>query len=820
MTGRAATSPARTVEGRRRPAPVSSVPGVDNASDEHPVGTRAAASRANADQSSAVDPPSALRSFVGTVLRSVGFVPVASKLRPPRRRRDLVSRSAILGEIGDRDVDVLLVTAAAGYGKTTTLTELVAADEGPCAWVSLDGSDNDAAVLLTNVALALDDVEPVDPGVVWELWGRSPSVSTPALQRFGLMLAGRRRAVLLVLDDVHELVSRDALDVLAMLVSELPDGSTVVLAGRLLPPIGYARFRVRRRVVEWGVEQLAFGVQEAATLFAGRGLDVSTDEARRLVGRTEGWPLALHLASIDRRGDRLDEATVIDPSGQTRLIAEYLAEVLLADLPAETVSFLMAASCLDRLSGPLCDAVLDREGSALLLEELLRGNRLIVALDDHREWYRLHQTFSEFLRAELARRDPARMVSVHRRASEWFEHHGDIDAAITHAVRGGDSARTETLIYTHFAIYATNGRQEAIDRWLGLFTDEQLAARPLLMVAAAYARLFGGDGAAAAGWMARLEDVVGDDRPDGVTGWVPAVALAELRAAAAPITAGEMADEAGYAYRHLPPNGDWQPAACVLRGAAEFMLGHHDLADDLFREGTQGAADRPIVQALGLAHHAVLRVERDDWAEATRLARRARALIDARVKLPVTCLVIALSSLVEAHHGHRDAADRDRRLSRQHLAGYADVAPWTNLQARIALARTSVLLDDPVEAATLLDELEPILGAVSDAVAVAGQVSSIRRALASRSRHARFGPSSLTTAERRVLQYLPTHLSLAEIAERLYVSRNTVKAHTIAIYRKLGTASRSEAVAAAHDGGLLAIGDAIESTLSDIAHNG
>jgi LuxR family maltose regulon positive regulatory protein len=232
------------------------------------------------------------------------------------------------------------------------------------------------------------------------------------------------------------------------------------------------------------------------------------------------------------------------------------------------------------------------------------------------------------------------------------------------------------------------------------------------------------------------------------------------------------------------------------------MLGDEAEAVSRLREGAASTLDRPIVEATCLAHLAIIDIEHGRWEDATSLARRAREMLGGSPG-PISAMVLAASVLVETRAGRADEVELDRQRCRQHLTGLLGVAPWLNVQARLALARAAVIRGNRVEAVALAEEAEAILVSMPGAVRVTEQLQSLRRELATRDRTHGFGPSSLTTAELRVLQLLPTHLSVAEIAERLYVSRNTVKSQTISIYRKLGTSSRGGAVERAVAAGLL-----------------
>ena len=745
----------------------------------------------------------ALRSSVRHELESVGFIPTASKLYRPSP--GTVPRSTLLEHVEDRARDVVIVTAPAGYGKSTFLAELAAADPRPAAWVSLTPGENDPASFLAYIALALDDIEPVDPGCVMTLWRVPPTIGSPTLQRFGAMLAARRQPFVLVLDDVHELVSREVVDLLPMLLAELPAGSTVMLGARTALPLPLGRLRVRRRLVELGAADLAFDESEAIMLLRQLDVDADPGEIARLVERTEGWPVALYLAALahgTHRGARLSDV-VDDFAGDHRYLVDYLGEELLSRVDADVASFLMDASCFDRVSGCLCDDVLERRGSAQLLDELQRQNLLVIPLDDHREWYRFHHLLADFLQTELERRDPARSAAIHIRASAWCDAHGDGDGAVVHAVRGGDLDLAESMVVRWFPAVARAAQlYPSTARWLAMFTDEQLSSRPELMMIAAWASFSVGEPSAALQWLARAGASLDELHPDDARGPAGAVALAAARAIMAPLTPIEMAAEATYAYERVGV-GHGHPATCLGRGAAAFMLGEDAEAQRWLREGADTALDRPLVVATCLAHLAAIDVEHGRWHEATTAARRARVLLGDADTHPSTVLIVAASALVEAHAGRAAEADRDRQLARQHLTGLVDVARWLNLQTRVLLARAAVVRGNRVEATALVDEASAILEVTPGAVRVAEQLAGLRRELAARDRSQSFGPSSLTTAELRVLQLLPTHLSVAEIADRLYVSRNTVKSQTIAIYRKLGTSSRGGAVEIATEAGLL-----------------
>jgi len=283
----------------------------------------------------------------------------------------------------------------------------------------------------------------------------------------------------------------------------------------------------------------------------------------------------------------------------------------------------------------------------------------------------------------------------------------------------------------------------------------------------------------------------------------PAAGLALLRAGVARLSAQEMLDEATYASAHLP-YGAGHATARLLIGAAELMLGERDIASEAFESArAESARTAPLVEAQCLAYLALLQMEACSWREAAPLARAARALLSERQleAIPSTAFVYAVSYLSEAHSGRAPSAADERQRARHNLAHYRGLAPFVNVETRLALAEADLLAGDRPRGRTLVAEAERILPVVHDAVRLKHRLSELCAGLIQPPNGA--GPATLTTAELRVLQCLPTHLTLAEIAQRLAVSRNTVKSQAIAIYRKLGTASRSDAVAVAREVGLL-----------------
>ena len=729
---------------------------------------------------------------------------VAGKVVPPRRRRGQISRRALIERVSGQEPDLVLVTAAAGYGKSTLLAEMVSTDLRRTAWLTLDRTHDEPAALLADIAFALDQIEPVDPDLLVDLRDRPFAVDPSPMIRFERMVRGRREPFHLVLDDAHLVQAGDAVHALAALVDAVPAGSTLTLGSRELPPLPLGRIRAQRTVVEVDQSDLALDADATVAMFNALAVEIDDDDVLALVDRTEGWPLALYLAALARRGRHRTTALSELVAGDSRMMVEYFSDVVLDGLDPHISSFLRHVAPLARFSGRLCDDVLRREGSAVLLEELHRRNLLVVALDERRQWYRLHHLLAEHLTTEFERREPEALADLLAQASRWHEANGDDEEAVAYAWRSGDASRTTSLVIEYFPHYASKGRHTTVERWIRSFDDAELAERPLLLAMMSLASFLGGDASGARRWLDRAVRTIGLDLPETEDGFGEHVGVALMHAGMTWMPPSDALRAARYAYERLERDQPWQPMSCMILGATEAMLDRDHAAEALFREGIEGTESRLVTHVNNAGLLAMLLAARDDWDEAIEIAVRARTLLGDMSTLPACVPALAASAMVHARRGDVDAAVADHRLARSHLARYPTFSPLMNLLPRIGLARASMSLGRAVEAATLLDETHGLLLSFPDAVGVDAQIGQVRDGLAARrGASVGFGPSSLTTAELRVLQYLPTHLTVAEIADRLYLSRNTVKTHTITIYRKLGTSTRSGAVDIARSAGLV-----------------
>ena len=364
---------------------------------------------------------------------------VASKLHRPLVRPGTVRRSSLIERLarGDR-VRSFRWSRRPADGKTTLLSQWAERDGQAFAWVSVDEADNDPKVLLSYVAAALDAVEPIDERVFDALASAASSVPGSVVPRLGSAFSSMTSPVVLVLDDVHVLRNSECRSALSVLADHVPGGSQLAFAGRAQPPLRVARLRAEGKILEIGPDDLSLTRDEASSLLRNAGLALAEDDVAELHERTEGWPAGLYLAALYlREGGPLASAAV-SFGGDDRLVTDYLESEFLSRISRQQRAFLTRTAVLERMCGPLCEAVLEAAGSAAVLADLAEANLLLVPLDRRGEWYRYHHLFRDMLLAELHRLEPALMPVLRRRAAGWCldNEHARGGAGVLHGSRG------------------------------------------------------------------------------------------------------------------------------------------------------------------------------------------------------------------------------------------------------------------------------------------------------------------------------------------------------------------------------------------------
>jgi LuxR family maltose regulon positive regulatory protein len=736
------------------------------------------------------------------------FAAVEAKIRRPVLRDGMVARTTLLEALAatPERVSLILVTAPAGYGKTTALSQWAAEDSREFAWVTVDEADGDPVRLAGHVALALHRIEPLDPAVFRALAVGDGSPHLAALAHLLTSLRKWDRPCVLVLDDVHELRNVEAMTFIRALAAGLPAGFHLAVGSRLM--LGFGRLRSEDRSAEFGAECLAFTKEETRAVIAHAGVDASDATVDTLLRRTEGWPAGVYLAARTIRTASDAALAASRLTGDDPYIADYFRDELLARESADTVRFLMRTAPLDQMTGPLCDHVLGRSGSATRLAEAARRNLFVVPMDRRGEWYRYHHLVAEMLLSELRRREPGEESRVHRRAADWYEEQGQPEKAIQHALAGGDTLATAHLINRHAQAFVAAGRLRTVRRWLDALDEDGLVSYPPLAITAAWILALVGDSQGAQRCLHAAERGSFDGPlPDGSSSLTSATTV--LRASLGALGVDRMLLDAKAATDSEPPGSPWFPAAMGTLGIAHALTGAADAAvKELDLAARHGRNQRlPPAAAAALAELSLLAVQRDDWPDAKEKASQAVDLIEtAGIEEHLfSILGYVAAARVAAHQGNQVAARRHAgTVLRMYATPSPAAVPWLSAQVAIALAEIFLDLGDFAAARFRAEEAQGHLTGLLTEGTLREHLRRVSTRLASAEGHVQV-PSAmaLTTAEMRVLQLLPTHLSLGEIGEELHTSRNTVKAHVTAVYRKLQCSTRTEAVTRARDLGLL-----------------
>jgi LuxR family maltose regulon positive regulatory protein len=411
---------------------------------------------------------------------------LATKLYIPPPPPQVVVRARLIERLDEglsQGSKLLLISAPAGFGKTTLVSEWIASSEHPAAWLSLDENDREPARFLTYLIRALQTIHSqIGAGTLDVL----QSAQLPPLEPFLTALLNEISAIpnpfLLVLDDYHAIESTVVDEALTFLVEHLPPRMHLVITTREDPALPIPRLRARRQLTELRAADLRFTPSEAAE-FLGQvmGLDLSSDEIAALEDRTEGWIAGLQLAALSMRGHQDVAGFIRAFAGDNRYIVDYLMEEVLQRQPQQVRDFLLQTSILERLSGPLCDAVTGQENSRARLQALQRGNFFLIPLDDKRLWYRYHHLFADVLRMHLMEQ-PELLPALHRRASAWFEQNDSAVDAIRHALAGKDFERAADLIERAVQEMGRTRQETTLLAWLQSIPDELLRVRPVLNV--------------------------------------------------------------------------------------------------------------------------------------------------------------------------------------------------------------------------------------------------------------------------------------------------------------------------------------------------
>jgi LuxR family maltose regulon positive regulatory protein len=719
-------------------------------------------------------------------------------------RPGTIRRSSLIARLDKGDArPIVSVVAPAGYGKTTLLSQWAEGNGRAFAWVSVDEADNDPKVLLTYVAEALDAVEPIGERVFAALASRASSVPGSVMPRLGSAFSSMTSSVVLVLDDVHLLHNRECQAAVSLLADYVPGGSRLVLSGRAEPPLRIARLRAEGRILEIGFRDLSLNLQEAASLLRDAGVALGEDEVAELHRRTEGWATGLYLAALYLREGGSVGSAVVSFGGDDRLVSDYLESEILARMSWQRRAFLTRTAVLDRMCGPLCEAVLDMPGSAARLAEVAQSNLLLVPLDRRGEWYRYHHLFRDMLLAQLHRQEPELMPALRRRAAAWCLRNDLPEEALEYSIAAGDVDTAARLVERLWLPTNQQGRIMTIQRWLRWLDDHgAIGGHPGVAVSASIVYASAGQPVEAERWA----DAV--DRWQYQTAARPEDPHTEAWAAIARAVlcrrgVEQMCADADEAAHRFAAQNLVRPVAALLQGIARFLSGDLDRADAFFQDVVSVRQKGMVPEVLwyALCERSLLAMARGDWSQAEVLAGEADTAMHATgLEDVLVCAVQARIALhrrdIPAVHRHLVSAQRLRSLQT-----YAQ--PHLAVQVRIELTRVHLALGDLVGARTLMQEVHELLTRRPGLGTLADEARALQAQLSEERGSSALGASALTAAELRVLPMLSSHLSMREIAAELFVSPHTVRSQAMSIYRKLGASSRSQAVARSRELGLL-----------------
>ncbi|MFZ0014369.1 MAG: LuxR C-terminal-related transcriptional regulator, partial [Acidimicrobiia bacterium] len=606
---------------------------------------------------------------------------------------------------------------------------------------------------------------------------------------------------LLVLDSVDQLSTQSSIDVVGAIMAGAGEKLRVLIGSRPIADLPTPLLRSRGSLLELTPQDLAMTDSEVRELFD--TLDLDPDGVDGVIDQTEGWPVGVYLSALAIQTGATHPDTW-EFKGDHVYLTEYLRQELMKDVGDELESFLLRSSLLSRLSGELCDYVLQVEGSAATLHRLETSNLLIVPMDHARNWYRYHILLRDYLRNDLHDRHPELERGLHVRAAEWYRSKGFTELAMEHSRRAGDDETFVDLVEQWSRRFYAEGRSETVSRWMDhLEKTDKLAEHPELAATGAIVRALDGD-AGGAERLVRfaLYDMSGQTRPRADLGPVSLI----LRSYQAAHGVEQAMQDAESAYGKLQHPGGWTPASlgaiAVATIAAEGLEAADPVVSDALWRG-----DAIVAHPMSTFAKAVrggVSILRGDWERAGEFIGDALDEIEQNglTAYATSRLAYILASRLALHDGNVEKAG-------------AYIGAASALRPRLTVALPILSVMNLQQEAVAYIELADIAGArrvmrdASDILALrprlgvlAVEHESLRERLASLPAGS-VGASSLTKAELRLLPFLVTHLTYPEIGERLYISRHTVKTQAMSIFRKLGVSSRSEAVEQAAKIGLI-----------------
>ena len=735
---------------------------------------------------------------------------------PSGLRGRFLKRPRLVRRLAEEDqAGIALISGPAGYGKSALLAEWVRKDPRPVSWITLGANHDEPGELLWTFLVALNSLEAVDerllthgPRALRDGTPEQLSALRDEIAQLVSAMGGTRRPGILVLDDVHLVKRRASVQIISTIAGAVPPGTKLALTSRVSAPFQLGRLRAGRNLLELGAREMAMTRHEARRLLRAAGLELDGPAVDRLVVRAEGWPAALSLAARSVRDKADREAAIESFGGCDPAIREYVQEEVLSSLSEPLRDFLRRCSVLDQCSADVCQSVIGAADSARSLQALTSSS-LMRLVDSTGPSYRCHPLVRDVLQQELELCEPDEIVPLHERASHWFGEHGDTERAIQHAVTAQGAERVGELLWHHAPDYLGHGREQRVHRWLGRFTEDQIAAAPYLALVAGFHSLDEAELVSAEHWAraassaSPLTPRPGSD-PRETASLDAGVAM--IHAAVGRGGVDEMAGAAAHAHALLGEDDPWHGLCHLLQGVAGHLGGDRAGAREHLEDGVLSSATMiPSVESLCNAQLAIMDGEDGDWERADDRATLAVEGLSAQGlgHMRSATLVFAASAWIAGRRQRAYESKRDLRVSDRLLRSSLGLAPWYTVETMVIMARTCIQLAEVPRARALLAQASRSLRGVPDVEVFHTWLDNAWGDIDELGAAALGGAGSLTMAELRILRFLPTHLSVREIGEHLHVSANTVKSQAHAVYGKLDASSRSEAVARASALGLI-----------------
>lgn len=704
-----------------------------------------------------------------------------------------------MSRIGQSSAPLVTLVAPAGYGKTTLMGQVFSSADRPVAWLSLDGGHRDPKTLLEDLGNALTQAGLLPEGT-WEPEIESSAVLTRGIDQLLHAVNADAEGVLFI-DQVDDVETQSPLDVIGALMLKARGRLELVVASRSHSRLPFGLLRARGDLLELTAEDLALDLAESEELLRAVGIE-GVDTVSSIFDTTEGWPVATYLMAL-----AVAEGAPLRGNPQVRgdhvYLADYFREQLIENVPSHLRSFLLRSSVLSRMSGELCDYVLETEHSAKTLTDLEGTNLLVIPLDRTRTWYRYHSLLQGYLRSELHRQLPEYEPGLHERASTWFEAKGFDELAMEHARAADDQDRVASLLTQSARSLFASGQYESLSGWLDWLEEmEALGNYPELAAIGAFAHALGGDAGRAERNALFAYNDDGHPRRDADMG--PLALM--VRACLAPRGVDRALVDARAAHEMLQHDPEWAHVTLGVLALATVATDGIDAAEPLWtvallRSDSIGA--RPAL-TVSKAMRAITDIHKGDWESADmHLGDTVEKIEGSGLGSYVTSsLALVAGARIAIHKG-------DLAAGRSHMAAAMAIRPQLTYALPVysvltlhQAARAYIELADIAGARRVMRDAESVLAQRPQLGTLLEDHEAIKKTLAALPTGT-VGPSSLTGAELRLLPLLVTHLTYPEIGERLYVSKYTVKTQAMSIYRKLGVSSRNEAVMKAREIGLI-----------------